>query len=95
MNAPEPRAVSFGPIYCELNLEDFGLELENLIHTTIEKIESVSASLAKISDAGDAPAVSSTVEKSKELLRQLGALAGSLETLSQRLGTQSVETEET
>lgn len=71
------------------------MELENLIHTTIEKIESVSASLAKISEAADASLATNAAEKSRELLRQLGLLSGTLEALSQRLGSHAVDTEET
>lgn len=70
------------------------MELENLIHTTIEKIDSVSASLAKISDASDASLATNAAEKSRDLLRQLGVLAGTLETLSKRLGSNAVDREE-
>ncbi|MCG8911273.1 hypothetical protein [Pseudomonas sp. DP-17] len=70
------------------------MELENLIHTTIEKINSVSASLAKISEAADASLATNAAEKSRDLLRQLDVLSGTLETLSRRLGSNAVDREQ-
>ena len=93
-NPPELSSVSFGPNYVNSIWRTFGLELENLIHTTIEKINSVSASLAKISEAADASLATNAAEKSRDLLRQLDVLSGTLETLSRRLGSNAVDREQ-
>ncbi|MDF3868452.1 hypothetical protein P3W53_28615 [Pseudomonas denitrificans (nom. rej.)] len=71
------------------------MELENLIHATIEKIDSVSASLIKISEAADASLAINAAEKTRELLHQLDHLSGTLEALSKRLGTRVVDKEKT
>ncbi|OBY48708.1 hypothetical protein [Pseudomonas sp. AU12215] len=61
------------------------MDLENLVTSTIEKIDAVSAELSTLLRSTDLQAATATADKAKGLLQQLDELSQALQSLSVRV----------